>query len=130
MSLALVGLLLPVPGAVVLKRLEAPPVLTSPVFSLATLDASGATNMNLLTYVSPVGIRPDRLWTISLFRKTASAENFVARRTGVLQQLTHAHAPLTYALGGTRFRAFDGYVYLGRLEPVGTVGACTCHSRA
>lgn len=57
--------------------------------------------MNLLTYASPVGIRPYRLWAISLYRDTRSHANFAARRTGVLQQLTIAHAPLTYTLGGT-----------------------------
>jgi hypothetical protein len=57
--------------------------------------------MNLLTYASPVGIRPYRLWAISLYRDTRTHANFAARRTGVLQQLTIAHAPLTYTLGGT-----------------------------
>ena len=57
--------------------------------------------MNLLTYASPVGIRPHRLWAISLFRKTRTHANFARRKTGVLQQLTTAHASLTHILGGT-----------------------------
>ena len=129
-------------AALLLTKLDAPPVLSGPVFSFATRDAvrrpahgvlngsmgnqsapflprmtlpspaslmrappptrqAGRTNMNLMTYVTPVGIRPDRLWAISLFRKTSTHANFAARRTGVLQQLTTAHAPLTHTLGGT-----------------------------
>lgn len=54
----------------------------------------------MLTYATPVGIRPDRLWCISLYRKTKSHANFIARKSGVLQLLTERHAPLTYLLGG------------------------------
>ena len=35
---------------------EAPPLLNSPVYSLATLNADGTTNMQILTYATPVGI--------------------------------------------------------------------------
>ena len=58
-------------AASTLVPMEAAPVLTSPVFSLATA-VDGKTNMNMLTYATPVGIRPQRLWAISLFRKTAT----------------------------------------------------------
>jgi len=63
--------------------------------------------MNILTYASPVGIRPERLWCISLYRKTKSHENFMARRSGILQVLTERHAPLTYLLGGQSRRDVD-----------------------
>ena len=89
--------------ATALVRLEAPPVLNNPVFSLATVDATGRTNMNILTYATPVGIGPRR-WCISLFRKTESHANFAKRRTGVLQLLNPCHAPLTHTLGGCSSR--------------------------
>ncbi|KAJ8604823.1 hypothetical protein CTAYLR_001025 [Chrysophaeum taylorii] len=76
------------------------PLLDSPVYSLSTIDASGAANMNLVTYASPVGIRPERIWAVSLYRGTRSHENFAARRRGVLQVLRPEHAALTWTLGG------------------------------
>ena len=87
--------------AATLVRVDGPPLLSSPVFSLATLDTSGKTNMNMLTYATPVGIRPHRLWAISLFRETRTHANWLASGTGVLQQLSSQHAPITWALGGT-----------------------------
>ena len=89
------------PGASSLVVVDVPPLLNSPVFSLATLDADGRTTMNMLTYATPVSIRPERLWAISLFRDTQTHANWRLRGTGVLQQLSVAHAPLTHALGGT-----------------------------
>ena len=84
-----------------LVPVEAPPLLNSPVFSLATLGADGRTNMNMLTYATPISVRPERLWAISLFRDTQSHANWQRRGTGVLQQLSAAQAPLTPVLGGT-----------------------------
>ena len=86
--------------ATALTALDAPLPLNSPVFSVATCDATGATNMNILTFASPVGVRPERRWAISLWRKTRTHALWSAQRSGVLQQLSAAHAPLTYALGG------------------------------
>ena len=88
-------------GARALVVVDAPPVLSSPVFSLATLQSDGRTNMNMVTYASPVGIRPNRVWAISLYRGTQTHTRWIVRRTGVLQQLCAPHAPLTYTLGGT-----------------------------
>lgn len=92
-----------------LVPLELPPVLSVPVFSLATVAADGSTNMNLLTYAAPVGIRPVRRWAISLYRQTESRANFMARRAGVLQLLSGAHEShaLIHALGGTSARDVD-----------------------
>ncbi|KAH8075335.1 hypothetical protein JL721_1338 [Aureococcus anophagefferens] len=67
---------------------------------LATLNGDDSTNMNICTYATPVGIRPQRRWTLSLYRGTRSHANFAARRRGVLQLLREAHAPATHALGG------------------------------
>ena len=92
---------LPTCRAATLVPMEAAPVLTSPVFSLATA-VDGKTNMNMLTYATPVGIRPQRLWAISLFRKTATHAAWSAGGgRGVLQQLAEQHAVLTHVLGAT-----------------------------
>jgi flavin reductase (DIM6/NTAB) family NADH-FMN oxidoreductase RutF/DnaJ-domain-containing protein 1 len=90
-------------GAAALSVSRAPleaPLLSSPVYSLATLNGDDSTNMNICTYATPVGIRPQRRWTLSLYRGTRSHANFAARRRGVLQLLREAHAPATHALGG------------------------------
>ena len=42
--------------------------LSVPVFSLATVNGDGSTNMNVVTYASPVGIEPERLWMVSLYK--------------------------------------------------------------
>lgn len=42
--------------------------LNMPVFSLATINEDGSTNMNIVTYASPAGIEPERLWMISLYK--------------------------------------------------------------
>ena len=89
------------------ETIETPPVLTVPVYALATVDEAGETNMNIVTYATPVGIRPQRKWSISLFRKTQSADNFLRARTGVLQLLCKEHAPLVYLLGGQSARDVD-----------------------
>ena len=92
------------PAQALLLPTDRPPLLSSPTFSLATLDASGGTNMNLLTYATPAGIAPERMWAVSLYRETATYENWLRRRSGTLQLLRSAHAPLTHALGGTSAR--------------------------
>ncbi|KAH8044371.1 hypothetical protein JL721_12873 [Aureococcus anophagefferens] len=89
-------------GAAALSVSRAPleaPLLSSPVYSLATLNGDDSTNMNICTYATPVGIRPQRRWTLSLYRGTRSHANFAARRRGVLQLLREAHAPATHAGG-------------------------------
>lgn len=77
------------------------PLLDGPVYSLATLDEQGDTNMNIVTYATPVGIRPERRWALSLYKDTMTRANFARRRRGVLQLLREEHAPLAYFLGGT-----------------------------
>lgn len=88
-----------------LALVDSPPPLNSPVFSLATVGADGVTDMNILTYCSPVGIRPTRKWAVSLYRSTLSHQNFVRNGGGVLQLLRVKHAGLTFTLGG-QVRAF------------------------
>jgi flavin reductase (DIM6/NTAB) family NADH-FMN oxidoreductase RutF len=93
---------------------DSPPLLNSPVYSLATRipaakdDASSSrTNMNLLTYATPVSIRPDRLWAIGLYRETLSWEVFQKEGKGILQLLTPEHIPLIRLLGGSSGRDVD-----------------------
>ena len=97
--LSAVGCLVAVQVSVVLTRLEAPPVLNSPVYSLATTTNEGRTNMNILTYATPCGVSP-RLWAVSLFRKTQTHKNFMREGAGVLQLLSREHAQLVHSLGG------------------------------
>jgi len=95
-----------------LTSVAAPPPLNSPVFSLATVSADGITDMNILTYVSPVGIRPARKWVVSLYKTTKTYENFLGPgtshpRIAVLQLLRKKHADLVYPLGGQSGRDVD-----------------------
>jgi len=98
MSSRILLLVLPCCAARLLP-VESPPLLNSPIFSLATLNADGSTNMNILTYATPVGVDP-RLWAISLFRKTRSHANFASRGGGMLQLLRSQHVDIVYVLGG------------------------------
>jgi len=77
-----------------------PPLLDSPTYSLATLNEDGTTNMNILTYATPSSIRPDRIWSLSLFRETLTHDNLVRNKKCVLQLLTEDHAELVTILGG------------------------------
>ena len=78
-----------------------PPLLDVSVYSLSTLGSSdnddGATTtnkstMNILTYATPVSIKPYRMWSISLYKGTLSHENFKRDRRGILQLLCPEHA--------------------------------------
>ncbi|CBN76435.1 conserved unknown protein [Ectocarpus siliculosus] len=90
-----------------LTKHHAPPALSVPVFSLATVNEDGSTNMNIVTYASPVGIEPERLWMVSLFKSTLSYENFVREGWGVMQLLQRNHAPLVPILGQSGGRDTD-----------------------
>ena len=88
-----------------------PPLLDVPVYSLSTLGESngcaGKSTMNILTYATPVGIQPNRIWCISLYKGTLSYENFIRERRGVLQLLRQEHAVLARILGGSSGRDID-----------------------
>ena len=95
---------------------DGPPLLNSPVFSLATTtttmpnDSSNtATNMNIVTYASPMSIRPTRLWAIGLYKETQSYQNFLRTGRGVLQLLSSSdrHVDVVRVLGGTSGRDVD-----------------------
>ena len=104
---AALALALPFASSLVLPQpTDMPPVLNSPVYSLATLNADGSTNMQILTYATPIGVNP-RVWAISLYRPTLTHANWLERKTGVLQLLTEPHAPIVYSLGGRSGRDDD-----------------------
>ncbi len=130
-----------------LQPIDTPPVTDVPVYSLATLNINGreddnksgvassstTTNMNILTYASPVGIRPHRVWALSLYRTTRTHANWFqhggqegqssgdgdsgaseagnagegAGARGVLQLLRRGHAPVVQLLGGESGRDVD-----------------------
>lgn len=48
--------------------------------------------MNILTYASPISVKPHRMWSISLYKGTMSHENFAREKRGVLQMLRPEHA--------------------------------------
>ena len=81
-----------------------PPLLNVPTYSLATLNEDGTTNLNIVTYATPVSASPQRVWGLGLFKETLSYENFARTRSCVLQLLTEHHIPLVKLLGGTSGR--------------------------
>ena len=80
-------------------------------------SSSRRSTMNILTYASPVSIKPHRMWCVSLYRGTMSHENFARERRGVLQLLRPEHATrhreggveggLIRVLGGSSGRDVD-----------------------
>lgn len=87
-----------------LQLTSAPPLLDVPTYSLVTRDENGNTGMNILTYATPVSMRPDRVWSISLFKGTATHDNFSRTGRGILQLLAPCHAPAVRILGGSSSR--------------------------
>jgi len=102
---------------------EVPPLLNVPVWSMATLNGDNddhdgcntnvdnesevharssrrTTNMNLLTYATPVSIRPYRLYALGLYKETKSRNNFLREKTCVLQLLSEDHISCVRLLGG------------------------------
>jgi flavin reductase (DIM6/NTAB) family NADH-FMN oxidoreductase RutF len=84
-----------------------PPLLDVPTYSMATCDANGTTNMNVLTYATPVCARPDRVWALGLYKGTLSYENFLVTKSCVLQLMTEQHVPLVKLLGGSSGNEVD-----------------------
>jgi flavin reductase (DIM6/NTAB) family NADH-FMN oxidoreductase RutF len=84
-----------------LRVTPTPPLLDSPVYSLATLNSDGTTNMNVLTYATPVSVRPSRIWSLGLYKETQSYVNFCQQKSCILQLLTERDIPLIKPLGGT-----------------------------
>ncbi len=92
-----------------------PPLIDVPTYSLATTDKEGETGMNILTYATPISIRPDRIWSIGLFKGTKAHENFALSGEGVLQLLSPNHAKAVKLLGGSSGRDVDKKEECGKL---------------
>lgn len=84
-----------------------PPLLNVPTYSLVTRDEGGNTGMNIITYATPVSMRPDRVWSISLYKGTATHDNFSKTGSGILQLLAPCHAEAVTILGGLSSRDTD-----------------------
>ena len=97
----------PVSPTVTASVTDIPPLIDVPTYSMATLNAANDnnqlshTNMNILTYATPVSVRPDRVWAIGLYKDTLSYKNFCRERSCILQLLTEEHIPLIKLLGGS-----------------------------
>lgn len=84
------------------------PLLDVPTYSLATLNRDGSTNMNILTYATPVSLHPTRVWSMGLYKDTLTEENLLRKPICVLQLLTEDnHAEIVSPLGGTSGREVD-----------------------
>jgi flavin reductase (DIM6/NTAB) family NADH-FMN oxidoreductase RutF len=71
-----------------------------PVYSLSTLNEDRVTtNLNIITYATQVGIKPNPVWAISLYKKTLSHDNFIRSCWGVLQLLPPGTQDLVPLLG-------------------------------
>ena len=96
---------------------EVPPLVDMPVWSMATRNEDGSTNFNILTYATPVSIRPHRLYSLGLFKQTKSYENFCRERKCILQLLTAEHIPLVRLLGGQSGKDIDKEVECAKVSP-------------
>ena len=92
-----------------------PPLIDVPTYSMATCNDKGddndgdtrKTNMNIVTYATPVSVRPDRIWSLGIYKETLSYKNFCRDRTCILQLLNEQHIPLVKLLGGTSGNEVD-----------------------
>jgi flavin reductase (DIM6/NTAB) family NADH-FMN oxidoreductase RutF len=87
-----------------LQSTTTPPLIDVPTYSMATVNEDGTTNMNILTYATPVSTRPDRVWSLGLFKGTLTEQNFVKTRTCILQLLTEEHTSIVKTFGGSSGR--------------------------
>mmetsp|Transcript_10492 Transcript_10492/g.19941 ORF Transcript_10492/g.19941 Transcript_10492/m.19941 type:complete len:243 (-) Transcript_10492:325-1053(-) len=94
--------------------------LSMPVYSLATASTfNGVTQspatMNILTYATPIAIKPARRFVIALYRGTLSADNMLSKSTAVLQLLGEQHAGLLDLLGKQSGHEVDKIAALNEL---------------
>ena len=87
-----------------LQLTSSPPLLDMPTYALATFNKDGTTNMNILTYATPVSAQPQRVWSLGVYRETLTEENLQRKPGGVLQLLTKDHIDLVSILGGSSGR--------------------------
>lgn len=78
---------------------EGRPVLNGTVYSLATLNEDGSTNLNIITFATRCSIVPKELWAVSVYKGTRTHANLMRTGHGVLQVLGPDHGPLMTPLG-------------------------------
>jgi hypothetical protein len=108
--LLLLSLILTVRCDSLLQSTTTPPLIDVPTYSMATVNEDGTTNMNILTFATPVSVRPDRVWSLGLYKGTLSEQNFVRTRTCILQLLTEQQertGSIVQILGGSSGRDVD-----------------------
>jgi flavin reductase (DIM6/NTAB) family NADH-FMN oxidoreductase RutF len=98
--LSIIGLHVVAKAAAFIHITTVPPLLDVPTYSIATLNHDGSTNMNILTYATPVGVEPHRVWALGLFKGTLSHENFLRTKKCILQLLGEEHVAVIRILGG------------------------------
>ncbi|WIA22781.1 hypothetical protein OEZ86_009734 [Tetradesmus obliquus] len=88
---------------------ELPPyaLLSTPVYSLSSANAAGKTTLNMITYASPIALRPQRKYALGLYVQSMSYQNVKETGRAVLQILQEPHAKLTQLLGKTSGRDVD-----------------------
>lgn len=66
---------------------ELPPyaLLSTPVYSLSSANAAGQVTMNMITYASPIALRPQRKYALGLYIQSMSYQNVKETGRGVLQ---------------------------------------------
>jgi flavin reductase (DIM6/NTAB) family NADH-FMN oxidoreductase RutF len=102
-------------AAAALQATSTPPLVDVPTYCMATLNEDGSTNMNILTYATPVSVKPHRVWSLGLYKETLSYTNFIRTRSCILQLLTKDHIPLIKLLGGTSGRTVDKHAECAKL---------------
>jgi flavin reductase (DIM6/NTAB) family NADH-FMN oxidoreductase RutF len=91
------------------------PLIDVPTYSLATLDEQGKTNMNIIMYVTPGSITPDRLWCVGVIKSSLTHINFISSKFGILQLLRPQQSSLVKLLGSSSGRDVDKQWECGKL---------------
>ncbi len=89
---------------------DAPPftLLSTPVYSLSTRGADGgAQTLNIITYASPIALRPQRKYALGLYIESLTWQNVRETGRAVLQILQQCHSPLVPLLGKRSGRDVD-----------------------
>lgn len=76
-----------------------PPLISMPVWSLASPVADDDTSMNIVTFATPVSVAPPKLWVVSLYTNTMTRQSFLDSKVGVLQLLTPSMQDVVPVLG-------------------------------
>jgi hypothetical protein len=66
---------------------EVPPyaLLSTPVYSLVSEGSSGRQTMNMITYASPIALRPQRKYALGLYVQSLTYQNIKETGRAVLQ---------------------------------------------